>query len=247
MRVHACVQWDTPACRCCASVLVHSSYADPLRRASAQPRWKRRFHVYRAERQYATFTALDACNYCVNIYDGGDTLSIVTDVGAHGTHVAGIAAACMRHGSDGAEGGGAAATAPFDGVAPGAQIVSCKIGDTRVSGMETGPGLSRALAAVLENGCDVINMSYGEPTMTPNEGRIVDLINVRGASRDACACPASCFARSKGPGGQQRALLRMRRVLGRCACSTEPPRTYASMAVSVCTWLQTALPLWHAC
>eukprot|EP00892_Ulva_mutabilis_P003276 jgi/Ulvmu1/131/UM001_0135.1 len=126
---------------------------------------------FRAARQYATFSALDACNYCVNIYDGGDTLSVVTDVGAHGTHVAGIAAACMRH--DGED----AATAPFDGVAPGAQIVSCKIGDTRVGGMETGPGLSRALAAVLDNKCDVINMSYGEPTMTPNQGRIVDLIN----------------------------------------------------------------------
>ena len=139
----------------------------------------------RAERQYATFSATDACNYCVNIYDGGDTLSIVTDVGAHGTHVAGIAAACMRHDGD----AGAAVTAPFDGVAPGAQIVSCKIGDTRVSGMETGPGLSRALAAVLENGCDVINMSYGEPTMTPDEGRIVDLINVRRSFTPLLALP----------------------------------------------------------
>jgi tripeptidyl-peptidase II len=83
----------------------------------------------RAERQYATFSAVDACNFAVNIFDEGKTLSIVTDTGAHGTHVAGIVAACMRNGEGkGAEGG----MAPFEGVAPGAQIVSCKIGDNRV-------------------------------------------------------------------------------------------------------------------
>ena len=43
---------------------------------------------YRVARQFGRFSDLDALNYCVNIYDNGDILSIVTDAGAHGTHVA---------------------------------------------------------------------------------------------------------------------------------------------------------------
>ena len=45
--------------------------------------------------------------------------------------------------------------------------------------METGPGLARAMAAVVANRVDVINMSYGEATSTPDAGRIVELANVR--------------------------------------------------------------------
>lgn len=106
------------------------------------------------------FSNLDSLTYAVNIYDDGDILSIVVDAGAHASHVAGIIAA--HHGAN---------TSPSSaGVAPGAQIVSFKIGDTRLGSMETGVGLYRALLHSRALGVDVINMSYGEATAVDNSG-----------------------------------------------------------------------------
>ena len=118
---------------------------------------------FRVERQYGTFPDPINLNFGVNVYQSGEVLSIVADTGAHGTHVAGIVAAYFPDQPE------------WNGVAPGAQIVSVKIGDTRLDGMESGPGLVRGLKAVLENKCDLINMSYGEPTTTPGIGRIAEL------------------------------------------------------------------------
>lgn len=119
---------------------------------------------FRRERKWGTFSTLDACNYALNVYEDGDVLSVVTDCSPHGTHVAGIVAA-HHPGGDGA----------LDGVAPGAQIVSLKIGDQRMGSMETGCGLYRALKAAVDNKCDLVNMSYGEPTSESNHGRFVQL------------------------------------------------------------------------
>ncbi|KAE8663274.1 Tripeptidyl-peptidase 2 [Hibiscus syriacus] len=120
---------------------------------------------YRIERKYGVFSKLDACTFVVNVYDEGNILSIVTDSSPHGTHVAGIAAAFHPQ------------EPLLNGVAPGAQLISCKIGDSRLGSMETGTGLTRALIAAVENKCDLINMSYGEPTLLPDYGRFVDLVN----------------------------------------------------------------------
>ncbi|KAL4191574.1 hypothetical protein AMTRI_Chr07g81290 [Amborella trichopoda] len=120
---------------------------------------------YRTELKYGIFSKLDACSFVTNIYNDGNILSIVTDCSPHGTHVAGITAAFHPN------------EPLLNGVAPGAQIVSCKIGDSRLGSMETGTGLIRAMIAAVEHKCDLINMSYGEATMLPDYGRFVDLVN----------------------------------------------------------------------
>ncbi|KAK1260823.1 hypothetical protein QJS04_geneDACA001995 [Acorus gramineus] len=120
---------------------------------------------YRIERKYGIFSKLDACSFVTNVYDEGNLLSIVTDCSPHGTHVSGIAAA-FHHKEP-----------LLNGVAPGAQIISCKIGDGRLGSMETGTGLIRALIAAVEHKCDLINMSYGEDTLLPDYGCFVDLVN----------------------------------------------------------------------
>ncbi|XP_030500340.2 tripeptidyl-peptidase 2 [Cannabis sativa] len=120
---------------------------------------------YRVQREYAVLSKLDACTVVLNVYDEGNVLSIVTDSSPHGTHVAGIASAFHPK------------EPLLNGVAPGAQLISCKIGDSRLGSMETGTGLTRAIIAAIENKCDLINMSYGEPSLLPDYGRFVDLVN----------------------------------------------------------------------
>lgn len=160
---------------------------------------------FRVERKYATFADPINLNFAVNIYDQGDLLSIVTDTGAHGTHVAGIVAAYYPDQPE------------WNGVAPGAQIVSVKIGDTRLSGMESGPGLVRGLKAVLDNNCDLINMSYGEPSSAPDSGRIAELyseiVNEHGVVFLASAGNAGPALTTVGGSGRNHVCVDQRRSL----------------------------------
>ncbi|MDJ0523023.1 MAG: S8 family serine peptidase, partial [Planctomycetota bacterium] len=119
--------------------------------------------TYRIAQEWATFSDEARLNFGINVYDEGKRLSIVVDCGAHGTHVAGIVAA---HYPDQPE---------LNGIAPGAQIVSVKIGDTRMGSASMGTGEERGLIAALRNGCHLINMSYGGPTPTPNRTRMEKL------------------------------------------------------------------------
>jgi len=120
---------------------------------------------FRLEREYATFGKEDLLNFALNIYQDGDLLSIVTDCGAHGTHVAGIVA------------GHFPGEPELSGIAPGAQIVSVKIGDRRLGSNSTGTGETRGLITVLQNECDLINMSYGGSTADPNAGDKIELFS----------------------------------------------------------------------
>eukprot|EP00485_Elphidium_margaritaceum_P018740 CAMPEP_0202729586 /NCGR_PEP_ID=MMETSP1385-20130828/186208_1 /ASSEMBLY_ACC=CAM_ASM_000861 /TAXON_ID=933848 /ORGANISM="Elphidium margaritaceum" /LENGTH=1403 /DNA_ID=CAMNT_0049395853 /DNA_START=43 /DNA_END=4254 /DNA_ORIENTATION=+ len=107
---------------------------------------------YRRSQKYGTISNETMLHYVLNVYDAGKLVSVVVAGGSHGTHVAGIVSAYYKD------------DASKNGVAPGAQIVSIKIGDTRLGTMETNQGLMRALYHIRENKCDLVNMSYGEPT-----------------------------------------------------------------------------------
>ena len=118
------------------------------------------FSPFAKKRQMGEFGFGSAVTFCIQIYDEGKTLSIVTDAGSHGTHVAGIAAA--NFGAENVK----------NGVAPGAQVLACKIGDARLGSTETGTGLIRALIAAKKYDCDLVNLSYGEPSWQPDSGRV---------------------------------------------------------------------------
>jgi tripeptidyl-peptidase-2 len=93
----------------------------------------------------------------LNIYADDMRVSLHFADNSHGTHVAGIAAGYQIHGQKG-----------FNGVAPGARIISLKIGDNTLSG---GATVSESMKKAVKYAADyalkhpeyhyVLNMSYG--------------------------------------------------------------------------------------
>ena len=121
-------------------------------------------HNFSLRQEYDTFSGDDLMNYSVSLDPSTHTCTIVTQAGSHGTHVAGIVAA---HFPDQPE---------LNGQAPGAQLVSVKIGDSRLGSMETGVGLMRGLMVALRMRVDLINMSYGEPASACDTGRFPEAV-----------------------------------------------------------------------
>jgi tripeptidyl-peptidase-2 len=91
-----------------------------------------RLRPFREFGDVAHLTAQDRLNVTVNVYEDGDIVEIVSACSSHGTHVASIAAA---HFPDAPQ---------KNGLAPGAQVVSISIGDSRLHSMETGTAIARA-------------------------------------------------------------------------------------------------------
>merc|ERR1711881_695182 len=107
---------------------------------------------YKEAQEWHTFGEPSHQNYSFKFYENepllditknGPIMCVVTAGGSHGTHVAGIATANFPESPE------------RNGVAPGAQVVAIKIGDTRLGTTETNVGLIRGIKAAADNGADL--------------------------------------------------------------------------------------------
>lgn len=108
-----------------------------------------RLRPYPVAGETGVFDDVTHATFGVQVYEEGNLLSIVTVSGTHGTHVAAIAAAHFPEEPARA------------GIAPGARIVSIKIGDIRTGGSSYGVSERRALAAAARHKVDIVNASWG--------------------------------------------------------------------------------------
>nr|CDS25820.1 tripeptidyl peptidase 2 [Hymenolepis microstoma] len=125
-------------------------------------------------RQHAHFGNETLLFFTVKILNDGDLLQIVTNSESHATHVASIAAAYYPTDSSNEhfQTSQLVEDGNQNGIAPGAQIVSIKIANTSLKGMETNSGLLTALNWTSKLNCDIINYSFGEKAFLPNFGRL---------------------------------------------------------------------------
>ncbi|MEM7012576.1 MAG: S8 family serine peptidase, partial [Verrucomicrobiota bacterium] len=104
----------------------------------------------------ASFGDREASHFSIQVYEDGNLLSIVTVSGSHGSHVAAIASANFPD------------EPHRNGIAPGARILSVKIGDIRSGGSSTGVGEMRSVAACAQYGVDIMNASWGGASQYQN-------------------------------------------------------------------------------
>ncbi|TNF24038.1 MAG: hypothetical protein EP329_25970 [Deltaproteobacteria bacterium] len=122
-----------------------------------------------------------------------DKVSLHFDDGGHGTHVAGIAS-----------GAGIGGRAGFDGIAPGAQVISLKIGHGALAGGATVSGSMRDAIAYASRWAKehqvpvVMNLSYGIGSEIEGQSDIDRVLD--DALRDNRLLLASVSAGNDGPG-----------------------------------------------
>ncbi|HEY6853755.1 MAG TPA: S8 family serine peptidase [Gemmatimonadales bacterium] len=122
--------------------------------------------------------------------DGTPSLDFFFDTGAHGTHVAGIAAGRNLFNVQG-----------FDGVAPGAQLIGLKIANAARGGVSVNGSMLRAMEyaarfARARNLPLLLNMSFGVGNEHEGRATIDSIVNAF-----LLAHPASVFAISAGNDG----------------------------------------------
>ena len=140
---------------------------------------------FKDSHEHGTFSYVDMLNYIVRILPDEHQLQIVTDSGSHGTHVASIATGCYADKPE------------MNGVAPGAQIISIKVGDSRIGSMETGYALVNACRYVAEYKCDLVNYSFGEPINYAHMGPALTAVEELVSKYGVIYCAS---AGNEGPG-----------------------------------------------
>lgn len=124
--------------------------------------------------------------------DGRPRLSLVLDTAGHGTHVAGIAAGHDIYGVRG-----------FDGVAPGAQLIACKIANDARGGLSTTGSMLRAMEYAARFAAQrrmplVLNMSFGIGNMEPGAAVMDSIVDAFLAAHPDVVFAIS--AGNEGPG-----------------------------------------------
>lgn len=138
---------------------------------------------YRVSGEWATLGNEALMNYAVG-FEGDDQIVLYFDSHGHGTHVAGIVGAFEGEGGR------------LNGIAPGVELVSIKIGDGQFGGSTSGYAISKALDYAVESGCQIVNMSFGGPSFAA-DGREPDGWAVQEATRRGLCVVTS--AGNEGP------------------------------------------------
>jgi subtilisin family serine protease len=112
----------------------------------------------------------------------------------HGTHVAGIAAGDFDTIARGVK---------VSGIAPRAHIGNYRIGTIPTPGLGldgNSPEIAAAIEQAVKDGMDVINLSYGEPEITPSRDVVVQAMNAAAAAGVVPVIAAGNDYDSVGPG-----------------------------------------------
>lgn len=110
-------------------------------------------------------------SFGVHVYEEGKQTSVIFDTGSHGTHVSGIISGYFPDKLE------------QNGINPNSKILSLKIGDSRVDGMETSKALCMALEEMVKHECYLANYSFGE-SVCPSDpqnlllsGKFIDMLD----------------------------------------------------------------------